>query len=144
VGRSFGVQYKTNSRIGKILIVGGKVQGVKTADGEFHAPVIINATGPWSYLVAELAQTTLATAAIGHYYLTTRPDPDHPVDRLSPAFRNRHHRIYGRPEGGGLIVGMYEAEPVEYDMETLPADFDMSAMKARLGDLNVAALIHAA
>src|SRR5436309_12734703 len=50
VGRSFGVQYKTNSRIEKILVTGGKVQGVKTADGEFHAPVIVNATGPWSYL----------------------------------------------------------------------------------------------
>lgn len=144
VGRGYGVQYKTNSRIEKILMAGDKVRGVKTAHGEFHAPVIVNATGPWSYLVAGLAQTNLATAAIGHYYLTTRPDPSHPVDRLSPALRDRHYRIYTRPESGGLIVGIYEAEPVEYDMEQLPADFDMSAMKARLGDINVAVLIHAA
>jgi 4-methylaminobutanoate oxidase (formaldehyde-forming) len=144
VGRGYGVEYKINSRIEKILVDGGKVYGVRISEGESHAPIIVNATGPWSYLVARLAQSSLATAAIGHYYLTTRPDPDHPVDRLSPAFRDRHHRIYGRPESGGLIVGMYEAEPVEYDMEKLPPDFDMSAMKARLGDLNVATLIHAA
>jgi 4-methylaminobutanoate oxidase (formaldehyde-forming) len=75
--------------------------------------------------------------------LTTRPDSDHPVDRLSPAIRDRQNRIYSRPESGGLIVGTYEAEPVEYDTENLRDDFDMSAMKAARDDLNVAMLIQA-
>jgi glycine/D-amino acid oxidase-like deaminating enzyme len=64
------------------------------------------------------------------------------VDRLSPAVRNRHHRIYSRPESGGLLVGMYEAEPKEYDMEKLSKDFDMSAMKAARDSEHVALLIH--
>lgn len=144
VGRSHGVEYRVNSRVEKVLIEGGRALGVRAADGEVHAPVVVNAGGPWSYLVADLAETTLPTAAIGHLYLTTRPDPDHPVDRLSPAIRDRHLRIYARPEGGGLIVGTYEAEPMEYDMEALPPDFDMSAMKAARNDLSLAMLLHAA
>src|SRR5262245_24890817 len=112
VGRGYGVDYKLNSRIEQIIVAGGKARGVKTAEGEYHAPIIINATGPWSYLVSDLASTKLQTAAIGHYYLTTRPEANHPVDRLSPALRDRHHRIYARPESGGLIVGIYEAKPV--------------------------------
>ena len=104
----------------------------------------MNAAGPWSYVVAERAGATLPAASLGHYYLTTKPDPKHRVDRASPAVRNRHHRIYTRPESNGLIVGMYEAEPVEYDVETLPEDFDMSVMKAARDDFNVALLIHAA
>ena len=43
-----------------------------------------------------------------------------------------------------MIVGIYGEETVEYDMEKLPVDFDMSAMKARLDDIHVATLIHAA
>ncbi|MEK7677744.1 MAG: FAD-binding oxidoreductase [Verrucomicrobiota bacterium] len=144
IGKSNGVRYITNCPVEQILIEGGRVKGVKTALGEYHAPVVVNAAGPWSYLVAGMARATLPTAAIGHYYLTTRPSPQIAIDRLSPAVRNRHHRIYTRPENGGLLVGMYEAEPVEYDMEKLPADFDMSAMKAGRDDWNVALLLNAA
>ncbi|REJ70355.1 MAG: FAD-binding oxidoreductase [Planctomycetota bacterium] len=144
VGKAHGVIFHNNLPVEKILVEGGRVKGVRTARGEFHAAVVVNAGGPWSYLVAELADQKLATAALGHYYLATRPDPDHVVDRLSPAIRNRHHRIYARPDAGGLLVGMYEAEPVEYDVEDLPVDFDMSTMKAARDDYNVALLIHSA
>jgi 4-methylaminobutanoate oxidase (formaldehyde-forming) len=144
VGKGLGVRYEVNCPVEEIIIRGDQVKGVKTSRGEFNAPVVVNAAGPWSYLVAGLAAETLPTAAIGHYYLTTRPDANHPVDRMSPAVRNRHHRLYTRPESGGLIVGIYEAEPVEYDMEKLPRDFDMSAMKAARDSINVAMLIHLA
>ena len=143
VGKSAGVEYLQNCPVEKILIDHGKAQGVETAAGTFHAPAIVNAAGPWSYLVAELAEAVLPTAAIGHYYLTTRPDEQNPVDRLSPAIRDRQQRIYSRPESGGLIVGLYGEEAVEYDMEQLPVDFDMSSLKARQDDIHVALLIHA-
>lgn len=144
VGRKRGVEYRSECPVRGITIQKAGVHTVTTDDGEYQAPVLVNSTGPWSYGVADLAGAKLPTAALGHYYLTTHPDPDHPVDTLSPAIRNRHHRIYSRPENGGLIVGMYEAEPVEYDTASLPDDFDMSAMKPARDDYNVALLIHAA
>src|SRR6185295_9128230 len=73
VGKDRGVQFKTNTPVTGILLENGRVKGVRTADGEYHAPVVVNAGGPWSYLNAELADAVLPTAAIGHYYLTTRP-----------------------------------------------------------------------
>jgi sarcosine dehydrogenase len=144
VGRERGVQYKTNTPVTDILIESGSVRGVQTTDGPYHAPVVVSAGGPWSYLNAELAETVLPTAAIGHYYLTTRPDPAQPVDRLSPAVRDREFRIYTRPESGGLIVGIYDAEPELYDMHKLPIDFDMSRMKAARDSIQVARLLEAA
>ena len=144
VGKAHGVDYQTNCPVTGVLLDGGKVTGVQTSQGDFHAPIIVNAAGPWSYLIADLAKTILPTAALGHVYLTTQPDPNHPVDRLSPGFRNRHYRIYGRPENGGLLVGIYGEDCPEYDMDTLPVDFDMSAMKARLDDIHLAMLIHSA
>ena len=144
VGRDHGVRYETSCPVTGVLLDGSKARGVETPRGEFYAPILVNAAGPWSHLVAGLTGTTLPTAALGHVYLTTQPDPDHPVDRLSPGFRNRHHRIYGRAENDGLLVGIYAEECAEYDMETLPPDFDMSAMKARRDDFHLAMLIHAA
>ena len=144
VGKQRGVEIKTNTPVTEIIVEHGEVQGVRTPAGEFHAPVVLNAGGPWSYLNAELADSVLPTAAIGHYYLTTRPHPDHPVDRLSPAVRDRHYRLYTRPESGGLIVGIYDPEPDLHNMRKLPVDFDMSRMKAARDSLQVARLIEAA
>ena len=144
IGKRHGVEYRPNCPVEGVMIEGGRATGVTTPDGPIHAPVVVNAGGPWSYLLADLADTTLPTAAMGHVYLTTRPDAAHPVDRISPAIRDRHLRLYTRPESGGLIVGRYGEETVEYDMAKLPVDFDMSAMKARLDDIHVATLIHSA
>jgi len=144
VGKSRGVDYRTNNPVVDILLHGGRVRGVRAVDGEYQAPVVVNAGGPWSYLNAELADAVLPTAAIGHYYLTTRPDPAHPVDRLSPAIRDRHLRLYTRPESGGLIVGIYDPEPELHDMRRLPVDFDMSRMKAARDSIQVARLLDAA
>ena len=144
VGKSLGVQYHVGSLVTEILTDGESVRGIRTAEGEYHAPVVANAGGPWSYLNAELADEILPTTAIGHYYLTTRPDAAHPVDRISPAIRDRELRIYSRPESGGLIVGMYDSNPELFDMRKLPADFDMSAMKAAQASLPVAMLLDAA
>ena len=144
VGKSHGVEYISNCPVEALMMEGGIVKGVKTPLGPMYSPTVVNAGGPWSYLLAEMAETVLPTAALGHCYLTTRPDPARDIDRFSPAVRDRHLRLYARPESGGLIVGIYDEETVEYDMKTLPVDFDMSAMKARLDDLRVATLIYAA
>ena len=144
VGKQRGVQYKTNTPVTGILVESGRVRGVKTADGEYHAPVVVNAGGPWSYLNAELGGNG---AADGGDRTLLSDDPTRsaqPVDRLSPAVRDRELRIYTRPESGGLIVGIYDAEPDLYDMRKLPVDFDMSRMKAARDSIQVAQLIEAA
>jgi glycine/D-amino acid oxidase-like deaminating enzyme len=144
IGKSLGVEYLSNCPVESVIIEGGKAKGVQTVDGLVSAPVIVNAAGPWSYLLAELSETVLPTAALGHCYLTTRPNDTQPVDRFSPAVRDRHLRLYTRPESGGLIVGMYAEETVEFDMEKLSVEFDMSAMKTRFDDIHVATLLYAA
>lgn len=144
VCRAHGVQVLTNTPVTEILTSGGSIYGVRAGEAEYHAPAVLNAGGPWSYLNAELAGAVLPTAAIGHYYLTTKPHPDHPVDRLSPAVRDRHYRMYTRPESGGLIVGIYDAEPDLHNMRRLPPDFDMSRMKAARDSLPVARLLESA
>jgi len=143
IGREHGVVYRTGCPVRGLDFSGDRVRGVVTDQGTISTEVVINAAGPWSHLVAGLAESPLQTAALGHVYLTTRPNDQHPVDRLSPAIRDRHLRIYSRPESGGLIVGMYGTDAVQHDMESLPDDFDMSLLTVRADDLHVALLIDA-
>lgn len=144
VAREAGAVFHTQTPVGSIHLRGGRVAGLRAGGRDFWADVVVNSTGPWSYLVAELAESPIPTAAIGHVYLTTVPDPAVEIDRRSPAVRDRENRIYSRPEAGGLLVGTYEAVPQVYEMEKLPPDFDMSQMRPRRDDLKVAELIDAA
>ena len=144
IARDAGATLLPKTPVEDILMEGGRVKGVQTADGSFFAPVVVNAAGPWSYLVAELTQTPMATATLGHYYLVTEPILGVQISPTDAAIRDRANRIYSRPEMGGLLVGSYEQEPVEYSMEALPADFQMSEIRIQRDNLNVALLIEAA
>lgn len=125
----------------EILVSGGSVQGVVAGGETFRAPVVVNASGAWSYLVADLAKQPLPTAGIGHYYFTLAPVAEHPVDAKSPTLRDRENLIYSRPAAGGLRVGIYELKPDQYDMESLPADFEMSSLVPKADHPSVVELI---
>jgi len=144
IARDAGATFLSQTRVENVLISGGRVKGVQTAVASYFAPVVVNAAGPWSYLVAELTHTPMATATLGHYYLVTEPVQGMQISPTDAAIRDRANRIYSRPEMGGILVGSYEEEPVEYDMESLPEDFQMSEIRIQRDNLNVALLIEAA
>lgn len=129
LGLQAGVTYHESCPVNKIIVENDKAVGVETKSGRFEADCIVNAGGPWSYLIAELAEQTLPTAAIKHHYFITDPQPDTPIDEYSPAVRDRHIGIYSRPELGGLLVGTYGEAPVSIESRNLPVDFDMSKME---------------
>lgn len=144
LARQKGVEFRTHTPVRRIEVERGRAVGVETDDGRIAAGVVVNATGPWSNGVADDSGAVLQTAAIGHSYLTTTPDPRFDIGRITPAVRDYDHRIYSRPDAGGLLVGIYEAEPQVYDMNALGESFDMSAMRVARDDLTVAHLLAAA
>ena len=144
LAREQGAEFRVQSPVDEIIVKGGRIRGVRCQGKVIECSVAINAGGPWSYLVADQVEATLPTCAIGHYYITTAPDERFPIDPMSPAVRDYDNRIYSRPEVGGLLVGIYEAEPREYEMKDLPPDFDMSTMFAQRDNFTVATLMEAA
>ncbi len=143
--RRNGVDLRPHTPVDQIVIEGGKVTGCRAAGEMFSAPVVVNAGGPWSYLIADMAAQRLPTAGIGHCYFTFGPDPDHSIDPHSPTLRDRENLIYSRPtREGALHVGIYETEPVSHDMEALPADFQMARMRTERDHPTIRALLTAA
>ncbi len=53
--RALGARFFFNERVTGLAVSGGRVAGVRTDKGEYGAPVVINAAGPWGAEVAAMA-----------------------------------------------------------------------------------------
>jgi 4-methylaminobutanoate oxidase (formaldehyde-forming) len=143
--RKYGADLRPNTPVEQILIERGQITGCRAGGEQFSAPIVVNAAGPWSYLIAELARSRLPTAAIGHCWFQFGPDPGQPIPPDSPTLRDRENLIYSRPtREGALRVGIYETEPIGYTMESFPPDFRMAAMRLERAHPTVQKLLQAA
>jgi sarcosine oxidase subunit beta len=53
--RRLGTEFHFGEEVAGIAVEGGRVRGVRTDKGEYGADVVINAAGPWSRQVAQMA-----------------------------------------------------------------------------------------
>jgi len=53
--RTLGARFFFNERVTGLVVSGGRVAGVRTDKGEYGAPVVINAAGPWGAELAAMA-----------------------------------------------------------------------------------------
>jgi 4-methylaminobutanoate oxidase (formaldehyde-forming) len=61
-----------------------------------------------------------------HQLYITRPLSG--VSAEQPIVRVLDVNVYVRPERGGLLVGGYEPDPLQVDVKSLGADFDMKSL----------------
>jgi glycine/D-amino acid oxidase-like deaminating enzyme len=116
-----GATLLANTPAEEILTEGGNVYGVRTPRGDIRAGVVVDAAGAWLRVVAAQAGSTVKVVPTRHQLMVTVPlpkvRPNQPITRIIDA------NVYVRPEKGGLMLGGYESDPVQYDMRDLPADF---------------------
>jgi sarcosine oxidase subunit beta len=94
-----------------VLTSGGKVKGVTSSDGDFFAPIVLNAAGPWAAGVAKMADVDLPIDTWRHdtMFVNRPPElgPSHPTAIDNP------NSMYFRPETGGLtLVGLEDNNPL--------------------------------
>jgi glycine/D-amino acid oxidase-like deaminating enzyme len=128
-----GTALLPNTEVQEILTTSGKVSGVGTNRGEVRAPVVVDAAGAWLRAVAARGGSTVKLVPTRHQLMITVPLPDvrpgQPITRIIDA------NVYVRPCKGGLMLGGYEADPVQYDMGTMPEDFTIDRLALDLGVL---------
>jgi glycine/D-amino acid oxidase-like deaminating enzyme len=117
----------------EILTDGGTVAGVRTPRGEIRAPVVVDAAGAWLRVVAAQAGAEIKLVPTRHQLMVTVPLPD--VRPNQPITRIIDANVYVRPDNGGLMLGGYEADPVQYDMRNLPPDFRIEDLELDLSVL---------
>jgi sarcosine oxidase subunit beta len=96
-----------NCEVTAIRTAGGKVIGVSTDQGDFDAPIIINAAGAWAKHVASLAGIEVPLETWTHDVAFLHRPPS--LGKI-PAVIDDIINCYFRPEGGALILAAGEDE----------------------------------
>ena len=117
----------------EILVEGGAVAGVRTPKGQIRAPVVVDAAGAWLRLVAARGGATVKAVATRHQLMITVPLPK--VTSNQPITRIIDANVYVRPANGGLMLGGYEPDPLQFRMDELPDDFEIDQLALDLGVL---------
>ena len=96
------------------------VTGVRTTHGAIEAEYVVNCAGMWARQLGDEAGITIPLQAAEHYYLLTEPIDG--VDRSWPVLEDPASYGYYRPEGGGLMIGLFEPECAPWQVERVPDD----------------------
>lgn len=112
--RAKGAQLVQDCEVTAIHTSGGKVTGVSTTQGDFSAPIVVNAAGPWADRVSKMVDVEIPLTTWQHDTMfVKRPaeiGPSHPV------MIDNIHSMYFRPESGGLtLVGLEDDNPLGED-----------------------------
>lgn len=101
--RAHGATLVNDAAVTGVLVDGGRVRGVETAQGRVSAPVVVNAAGPWAGLVAAMAGVALPITPERQQIAVTAPLAGLPPD--FPFVIDFSQRLYFHMEGEGLLTG---------------------------------------
>jgi sarcosine oxidase subunit beta len=105
--RRNGAALLQNCEVTAIHTSGGRVTGVRTSRGDFDAPIVVNAAGPWAKQVASLAEIDVPLETWTHdVAFLHRPRS---LGRF-PAVIDDIINCYFRPEGSALMLAAGEDE----------------------------------
>jgi glycine/D-amino acid oxidase-like deaminating enzyme len=120
----FGVTLEPNTPVTAIGTRDGAIERVVTPRDEIRTPVVVDAAGAWTRVVAEMTGIHIPIVPTRHQLYITRPLPG--VQPEQPIVRVLDVNVYVRPAGGGLMLGGYEPDPVQVDGRALPPDFQIA------------------
>ena len=109
--RQLGGRLAQDCRVTEILVDKDRISGVKTNQGDFSAPVVVNTSGPWAAEINQMVGLDLPITTWQHDTMFIRRPkefgPSHPTVIDFP------NNMYFRPETGGLtLVGLEDANPM--------------------------------
>src|SRR5262249_24629702 len=107
--RAAGARILEDTAVLGLLVEGNRMRGVRTAAGDIHAPVVLNAAGLWGAGGPAMAGVVLAISVCGHKIsIVAWPEA---VRRPHPMVYDFVTNIYTRPEmSEHILVGGLDAE----------------------------------
>lgn len=107
--RERGARLRQECAVTGIKTNGGKVTGVDTTQGEFFAPVVVNAAGAWANAFNRMVGIELEYNTWKHDTMfVVRPRA---VRALHPTVIDFPKDMYFRPEGNLTLVGLEDGNP---------------------------------
>src|SRR4030042_3022422 len=131
--RNLGCQAINSAPVTGIHTKSGRVVCVDTPGQFLSAPVVVDATGPWTNLTSRMAGINVPVTPLRRQWLTTNALPEIPND--FPFVIDFTQSLYFHPEGLGLLTGM--SNPLEtpgFDQNTDP-EWELVHMEAAINRL---------
>lgn len=119
--RQRGARILENVKVERILVEEGRAVGVRTAEGDIRADVVVNCAGMWARDLAADAGVTLPLHAAEHFYIVTEPIAG--LDRTVPVLRDTDGCAYFKEDAGKLLVGWFEPRGKPWGMAGIPESF---------------------
>ncbi len=110
--RRNGAAVIQNCEVTAVRVTGGRVAGVGTVRGEFAAPIVVNAAGPWAARVARLAGLEIPIETWTHDVASLYRPPG--LGAL-PVVIDDATATYFRPEGETLLLAAGDDETLRQD-----------------------------
>ena len=118
--RKGGVTIAEQTAAEAILVQNGRVTGVATRYGRIEADVVVLAAGMWTRQIGASIGVSIPLQAAEHYYLLT--DRIDGMDPNLPVVEDPDNFSYIRPEGDGILLGLFEPEGACWNLDRIPAD----------------------
>jgi glycine/D-amino acid oxidase-like deaminating enzyme len=128
-----GAKMLPHTLVTAIVLRDGAVAGVETEHGTIRCETVVDAAGAWLRAVAALTGARVPVVPTRHQLMITEPVEG--VQPLQPITRIIDTNVYVRPDEGGLMLGGYEPDPVQYDAAALPRRFDVAGLELDFGVL---------
>ena len=128
-----GTTMLPHTLVTEIRLCGDTVVAVETEHGVIRCESVVDAAGAWLRAVAALTGARVPVVPTLHQLMITEAiegvDPAQPITRIIDT------NVYVRPDEGGLMLGGYEPDPVQYNAARLPTRFDIAALELDFGVL---------
>jgi glycine cleavage system T protein len=118
--RMGGVRIVEDCKVTGIMTKDGRAAGVRTAEGEVKADVVVNCGGMWAREIGLMAGVAVPLHAAEHFYVVTEP-MDLPANL--PVMRNMDSCAYYKEDAGKLLIGAFEPKAKPWGMDGIPESF---------------------
>ena len=125
-----GVKALTSTPVIDIQVQSGKVMGVETSNQTISAPIVVDATGPWSGQTGQMAGLQVPVTPIRRQWLTTTAIPALPPD--FPFIIDFTKSLYFHPEGPGLLTGMSNPNETPGYVQNIDPEWELVHMEAAI------------
>ena len=124
--RMRGATICENVLVEEVLTDGGKVTGVRTAEGTITADFVVNCAGMWARDLGQRNGVGVPLHACEHYYLVTEPIDDLPSDL--PVLRSYCDGTYWKEDAGKLLFGFAHFQARPWGTDGIPDSFEFDSL----------------
>jgi glycine cleavage system aminomethyltransferase T/glycine/D-amino acid oxidase-like deaminating enzyme len=118
--RKLGVKIIEQVAVTNVKHINNQVKSVETSHGEIECEYVVNCAGMWARQLGEKSGVNIPLQSAEHYYLITEPIKG--ISREWPVLEDPGSYGYFREEGGGVMIGLFEAKCAPWMVEGVPND----------------------